>query len=253
MSIIRDYFLQQANSLDAEYKGSLVPGHHGDTGANREDIVKKWLTAHIPRNVSAEIGGKILDSTGYLSEQIDLAIYDSAMPHFGIYPKSYFFAEGVNTVIQIKSILTSSELKSAVENLQSVKKCKRNFGGSIFIGDPNPQITTGIFAFDTDYSSSQAIVDALKRLETEGLTPVDFIFVNKKAYIAYNPGTWAALDEQGKEAAKLPSGYLIIDNGKDCIWRLVITIASESRKIIASTPDFQKYFLGGVLPPSTPQ
>jgi len=146
--------------------------------------------------------------------RFDLAIYDSAMPHFGIYPKSYFFAEGVNTVIQIKSILTSSELKSAVENLQSVKKCKRNFGGSIFIGDPNPQITTGIFAFEHRLpfltSNSWCVETAWNRR----FNPVDFIFVNKKAYIAYNPGTWAALDEQGKEAAKLPSGYLIIDNEK---------------------------------------
>lgn len=204
MTKIRDYFSGQADHLDTLYKGSLVPGSTGNTGDNREDIVREWLENHIPRRVTAEFGGKIIDATGYLSDQVDLVIYDNSMPHFGTFPRSYFFSEGVNVAIQVKSILTSKELKLAIENLVSVKKCQRNLGAGVFMGDPNKEIMTGVFAFDTDYSSSEAIVKALKSLEKRGLLPVDFVYINKKAYIAYNPGIWVSMNDKGETIGKLP-------------------------------------------------
>lgn len=149
-----------------------------------------------------------------------------------------FFAEGVNVAIQVKSTLTSGELNSAIKNLASVKKCQQNFGGGIFHGSQNSGIMTGIFAFNTNYSSSVNIVKALKKMELLRIPPVDFVYVNRKCYIAYNPGTWVGMDQEGKPGESLPQGYIIVENTEGCIWRLVLTIASETKRVVSSTPDF---------------
>lgn len=94
MSVIRDYFLAQENQLESEFHASVVAGHNGNTGENREEIARRWLEKHIPRKVTAEIGGKIIDATGNVSDQVDLVIYDGSVPRFGSYPRTYFFCRG---------------------------------------------------------------------------------------------------------------------------------------------------------------
>jgi hypothetical protein len=251
MSIIREYYLKQENQLDVEFDIANIYKHHANTGENREEIIRRWLEKHIPKTVTAEMGGKIIDSDGNISKQVDLVIYDTSVPRFGSQTKTYFLAEGVMSAIEVKSTLAGKELKAAVENLSSVRDCKQKFGAGIFHGNPNIGITTGIFAYHTKYSSSQSIITALKRLEDLGVPPVNFVYVNKKCYIAYNPGNWAAMDEHGKPLDPLPKGYVVIENKEGCIWRLVLTIASETKRVVSSTPDFQRYFLNKDLLPST--
>ncbi len=251
--VVEDYFKWQAAKLEQEYYGSKIEDHHPDTGSNREIIVREWLTQHLPRTVTPEIGGKILDETGFISEQIDLVIYNNGLPRFGANEKSYYFAEGVITAIQVKSKLTRSTLTSAIKNLATVKNCKVQQAG-MSIGTPRACILTGIFAFekeDKDFSSLQSIIDALKRHEKKGLPVVNFIYINRRAYIVYNEGAWEHISDDGKRTMH-PEGYLLLNNSENCLWRMVLSISNEAVKDIALGYDFQKYFQEDILSQVTP-
>lgn len=247
MLIAKDYFKNQAKILQVDYEGSGTP-HPGDTGTNREDILAKWLEKHLPRSTTPERGGQIIDSTGHITGQVDVVLYNDSAPRFGGYPKSYFFAEGVIAAIQVKSKFTSSAMASAVDNLDTVKKCalKQTKSVSFTLGEPSENIMTGIFAFELDtkdFSSTQSVVNALKRREVQGKKPVDFVCINQKTYIAYNQkGIWHAKDNNGK-TKPLPLGYIEIDTNPECVFRMVLTLSSEAKKNIVTAIDFQPYFL----------
>lgn len=244
MSVAKDYFIWQASRIEADYKGSLLKDHHGDTGENRETIICKWLSNHLPKNVSVEIGGKAIDIDENISKQLDIIIYDNRLPRFGSYQKSYYFAEGITTAIEVKSKLTSSSLKKALLNLGSALVCNVNGAkeGSIHMGVIRERIPTGIFAFENGYASAENLLQALKEYEDKKLPTVDFVCINKTCYIAYNRGTWGNVEENG-HSTPLPNGYTIVTIGEDCIWRLVSGLSDEANAVMVTDYDFQKYFM----------
>ncbi len=247
MNIIKDYFIWQASSLETAYKGSLVEKHNGDTGQNRETILRDWLIRHLPRKVTPELGGKIIDQQENITKQLDIIIHSNDVPHFGAFPKSYFFVEGVSSVLEVKSVLTSKTLQDAVQNLATVKICRNSSPGSIIIGQQRVCPRTGIFAYETNYKSIEKIVTALQRYENGGIPPVDFVCINRKAYIPYNKGEWAG-NIYEKEKVPFPKGYIIADQSEECIWRMLLSVASEAQGNIASFFDFQKYFINQLEP-----
>ncbi len=248
MSIATDYFNRQAIVLDGKYHASgMQDNNSGDTGSNREDILANWLTQHLPRAISPEIGGQIIDHSGHYSGQVDIVLYNNDVPRFGGNPKQYYFAEGVIAAIQIKSKLTSATLTHALKNLETVKVCKLRPASGLTIGTPTENILTGLFAFEidpTEFTSIQTVIKALNKHESEGGKPVNFICINKKTYIAYNKGEWQTSNEKG-EKALMSTGYVEVDNSEACIFRMVLTLSSESKKNIATSVDFQPYFLDG--------
>lgn len=246
MSIATDYFRGQAEVLDSKYKSSAIPGDSSDTGSNREKIFSQWLMEHLPNSVTPELGGHIIDSKKHTTGQVDVVLYNDDAPRFGGHPKSYFFAEGVISAIQVKSRLTSSMLSSAVNNLDTVKACQLMPSGGITFGSPSDSIHTGIFAFELsndDFSSIQSVADVLKKKEKEGHKPIDFVCINKVGYIVYNRGEWTSNENGAK--TPLPTGYIAVDGTVECIFRMVLALSSEAKKTIATATDFQPYFLEG--------
>lgn len=246
MSITKDYFKWQASVLDADYKGSIIEKHHGDTGENRETIVRKWLIKHLPNTALVEIGGKVIDINEKSSKQIDIIIYDNRLPRFGAYRKSYYFAEGVISAIQIKSKIDSSSLSEAIENLASTKICKvdgARINSGISYGNMRSKIPTGIFAFENGYASAKNLLQSLIDYEKKGLSEVNFIFVNKVCYIVYNDGSWHSIDDKTGAKTPLSKGYHIVSEGEDCIWRVVSDLTNEINTVITANYDFQKYFM----------
>lgn len=241
MNVVKDYFKWQASVLEAAYKGSIVAEHSGDTGTNRETIVRNWLAQHLPKSVTPEIGGKIIDESGYISKQIDIVIYNNALPRFGANEKSHYFAEGVVAAIQVKSKLASHELTDSVKNLDSVKNCKLQKTKRIGAGNSKDSIPTGIFAFETDYSSTKHIIKALGDRETKGFSPTDFVYVNKKCFIVYNRGSWRITEDDGTQKIP-PNGYFVANEGEYCLWRLMLEVSSKAAVDVQFLYDFQDYF-----------
>lgn len=101
--------------------------HRPSKGTAREDIVRRFLEERLPE--SLEIGtGEIIDVTGQRSAQMDLVIFDKLhcprlvqVGDIRVYP-----AEGVQAVIQVKSMLDISGLRESVENIRSAKRLQKS-------------------------------------------------------------------------------------------------------------------------------
>lgn len=242
MNITQKYFSWQSSILDSEYKGSIVDKHSGDTGTNREHIVRNFLLKHLPKTVSPEIGGKIIDESGQISNQVDIVIYNNSLPRFGANEKSYYFAEGVIAAIQVKSRLTSGELSSSIKNLNSVKKCILQKTRRIGVGDSKIVIPTGIIAFDIGYSSVSSLIKSLKNRIKNDNFPVDFIFINSKVFIVFNKGTWHLTEDDGTKT-KADDGYIVVEESDSCLWRLILELSNKASTDVQFLYDFQNYFM----------
>jgi hypothetical protein len=106
--------------------------HPGELGCSREEILRQFLRAYLPRRFDVSTGFAI-DSKGAISEQLDVIIADSLVcPTFltagGV---RAFPCESIVAVGQVKSSLTSLRtFRAAMANLESVKQLDRSAGGT---------------------------------------------------------------------------------------------------------------------------
>ncbi|MBW2738156.1 MAG: hypothetical protein JRE64_04755 [Deltaproteobacteria bacterium] len=132
--------------------------HSGLKGRIREIIAAKLLKPILPPGV--EIGnGKITDSFGNLSAESDIIIYSrKTLP-----PLIYGHATGLFPVeaciysIEIKSILTASEIKDSLNKARRLNalRYRETFYPLNFlkpIGPPSSFVIPALFAFSTDLS-----------------------------------------------------------------------------------------------------
>jgi hypothetical protein len=100
--------------------------HSGTKGEGREDIVKRFLTDYLPKNLGVG-SGLVIDSTGRPSLQQDVVIYDiSKCPIlYNMGGSQIFPVEGVYAVIEVKSNLDGAELNDCIEKILSVKNLKK--------------------------------------------------------------------------------------------------------------------------------
>lgn len=108
--------------------------HPGEYGAYREELAKKWLELYVPENFG--IGsGFIINSSGSISTQCDIVIYDKiTTPKIeNISNQRFFPVETVSCVGEIKSDINSiGELNSYLIKLAEIKKIREN------VKDPDP-------------------------------------------------------------------------------------------------------------------
>jgi hypothetical protein len=97
-----------------------------DRGLPRERAVRTFLGKRLPRRYGVS-DGVVVDAEGGQSEQCDVVIYDrERMPTLATPSAMKIWPfETVYAVAQVKSTLTRSELKSAVDNIAAFKKLKR--------------------------------------------------------------------------------------------------------------------------------
>ncbi|MFZ1570611.1 MAG: DUF6602 domain-containing protein [Thiolinea sp.] len=104
--------------------------HPAENGRAREQIISEYLKSILPKNVKIDTGF-IIDACGAISNQIDIVVYrDDYHSVLEIGKVKYFMIESVLAVIENKaSILSSSVLQSALNNIRSVKKLDRTNRG----------------------------------------------------------------------------------------------------------------------------
>jgi uncharacterized protein DUF6602 len=104
--------------------------HPGETGHARERVIGHFLRRLVPG--SFDIGtGFAIDAAGDISEQLDIVIYRRTYhPTFEVGGVQYFPVESIAAVIQNKaSVASRAALRSALGNLESVKRLDRTGGG----------------------------------------------------------------------------------------------------------------------------
>jgi len=202
--------------LDSHIEDSNLFEQHVDRGSFREQIIEEFLRPFLPKCYGIA-SGEVFSSDGQNSKQIDLVLHD---PIFSttLFQENgqncLFPAESVYGLIEVKSELNSSELRTSVENIASIKRLPREASHMLDIL-PNIRIETGPgLSFDKrkrnpylgvmfGYHGMAAnrIASTLDQcLEPKGPTPrafaPDYIFVRKPGYLIMN----------GKQGQYLPFG-----------------------------------------------
>ncbi|GEM_PF-573825 len=149
--LLKNHFDAVENQLLATSQVSANSGHTLHKGTPREAFIKTFLKKHLSEKL--EIGtGEIIDcnsTSGQKRNQIDVVIYKREYPKLdfggGI---SGFLAESVVATIEVKSKLTESEIKKAVNTAQTVKRLNQSFlGGGWSRGWEPPAILNFVVAY----------------------------------------------------------------------------------------------------------
>jgi hypothetical protein len=96
--------------------------HSGNKGSGAERVLRELLRKHLPRRL--EIGhGEIIDRAERCSGDCDLIIIDDTHPHLPEPEEpGMFFIEGVAAGGEVKSFLTTAQLKKACEKARQFKR-----------------------------------------------------------------------------------------------------------------------------------
>ena len=113
------YFLSVYSKLEADALlfNRRLP-HAGLVGSENEKALTNLLRSFLPPRFGVENSGIIIDKAGRESKECDVIIYDAW--NFPSYLRKVFPVELVYGVIEVKTKLTSSEAKNALDNLESL-------------------------------------------------------------------------------------------------------------------------------------
>jgi hypothetical protein len=184
---LRDLFSGLQNQMSAQLSTNrdfiLHPGSKGDS---LEDTWIEWLRKYLPNRYCID-KAIIIDSSGHLSDQIDLVIYDQQYTPFVLTQNGihYIPAEGVYAIFEVKpdlngSIVSNGESISYIEyagrKIESVRRLKRTTTSIIDRGkkyDPRPltKIVGGILASTNTMKKKETIEGHLRSVT--GLKGID--------------------------------------------------------------------------------
>lgn len=120
MTRIQNYFNGIADKIASASLIATTAQHRPDVGTNREIIIKDFLLRHLPRRLSASLGGQIISHDGRESGQIDVIVSNDLGVRFDENEKTFVTAESVAGAIAVKSKLDQPNLTDALENLASI-------------------------------------------------------------------------------------------------------------------------------------
>ena len=118
--MIAKYYDSVSKVLSGHSELASVTGHSGDTGANREDILKDFINNHLPNKLEAILGGKIIGLGQQPSKQIDCMVCSDIAPKFQFNNRSIAIVEAVGVAISVKSHLDKKQIIDSMENLASI-------------------------------------------------------------------------------------------------------------------------------------
>jgi hypothetical protein len=195
MKIFDEYYNNIADIMEAQFKA------HGYTGINPADkgelselFVKKFLEDALSDNYKIFRGGKIINSAGLTSRQLDIVLCSKRTIKIfsdkGIYP-----TETVKGVFSVTATLDLAKLDSCMIEFNSIPKTNYHFNSNKIFPDnflietqrifENVTPVTIIFAFKGDIEASwiEHIYAWIRQYRPNpSLTP-DIIVVNKKGVI----------------------------------------------------------------------
>lgn len=132
---IRAVEVQMTAKLD-EARATFA--HGGDKGTSVEEAFRSFLREYLPRRL--EVGhGEVVDREGHRSKQTDVVVANEEHPFtFTKDLPGLFFIEGVSAAGEVKAILTSDGLESALSSSLIFKKLEAGYGvGDMRVTNPS--------------------------------------------------------------------------------------------------------------------
>jgi len=252
--IIHDWLDSLGKSLEKEAELAGLLEHPTMIGTAREFIIQNILKRCLPPIIHYG-SGKIFDSDGGYSKQIDLIIFDPRFPCLEITKGSGLYPiEGVIATIEIKSTITRSEIWKALDNQMSVlerspkiidpDRGKRNSAIQNIIKKGMPERraerevsykywpSTYVFSFNTKLKK-QALSDKLDKW-----CKANFIPESQDGICLKFPRIIVA----GKTIALLSDGFISIDPGKDVVAQWKKSENKEEYKHLIGVWDVERRF-----------
>jgi hypothetical protein len=215
------------NTQDATLATSLARSratfqHTTLKGDGSEFAIREALNSHLPRNFSVGTG-EVVDLSDTRSQQVDVIIANESQPfRAGIHENGLFLIEGVRAAGEVKTILTTKELKKTLEAATVFKSLRAQRPLFQVFNSPGSQPRFEcppyfLFAFDNRVAERTL----LKRLKEaplvnaadgsgQALPPVDAVFIlGKGAVVNYGDGQGclSAQYDTGPNAGKPITGW----------------------------------------------
>jgi hypothetical protein len=217
--VISKHFEAVLRRIAADFLDSDSFHHVLSKGEEREEPIKSFLKNLLPDTFKIT-SGEVIDLYDKSSPQLDLMIYD-AVRNFGFYSKSKSIlpAEALLVSIEIKSILSSEEIRKSVkaaQKLYTIKPFKKPLSSPRIDGeafDGRCRYFHCIFAYDSTIKSEEDYLkkeyDRYNNIITELSAPeniIDRIYVANKGMI--NPRKSWGLSEFDNPGRALMHFYL---------------------------------------------
>lgn len=245
----REFHYAQAQ-ITNDYLESKDVKHPRDAGAVREDILRKFLKdgGFLPARYGISSNSfRAASTTGHLSQEIDIALYDpidsiSLMKRKDIY--EVLPIESVFGAIQVKSRLSRAELGKALDNIASIKHLDPlNFSTIAFSGRPPALRAFGlIFAYETEMAWLDVVAElqAFADKNPQKHWPNALFILNVGMFVIgeKHEGHFHNID---LENVKNPVVHGRPDQG-DLLFNFQSILLSLLRATRASIPPFDNYF-----------
>jgi len=265
--------LRNANAVVlARLEDSKLFQHHGERGEFRERVIADFLRPFLPACYGLSTG-EVFSHDGQSSRQIDIIVHDALFGTvlFQDAESRLIPCESVYGSVEVKSQLTSDELKTALENVASLKRLSREDSSPADIWPtreirPGPGIKVGTakmnnylsIVFGYDGVLPETAMTAVKEALESGLTSeehlVDYIFVLKQHYMI--------LPMKGDGTSLSPCALaskwdrlVALDTGNDTMTMLFLTLNTLLNQIMLRAPrlnDYWRLVFGEVIQDAKP-
>jgi hypothetical protein len=168
-TLFREYMLAHMAGTMGKFEATRAISHTLIKGLAREALASGVLRPWFGSSIKIETG-IVIDSRGNQSRQCDNVLFwPDVQPHIpmgGDSGPSLFPIEGVASVVEVKSTLTTSELSKALENLESCCSLEMNSGAAMTsTGYKAPHSTRPLFRCILAFKSEVATQTLLQTLK----------------------------------------------------------------------------------------
>ncbi|MDC1767490.1 MULTISPECIES: DUF6602 domain-containing protein [Bacteroides] len=151
-------------------------GHPGSKGDATEQHWIEFLRTYLPDRYKVD-KAIVIDSTGNVSEQMDVVIYDAIYTPFIFKQDGFMYipAESVYAVFEVKQDV-EGHIEYAAKKVESVRKLKRTSISMVASGKTTParpltKIIGGILTTTSSYRGNDTVIKQLEKLK--GLQTLD--------------------------------------------------------------------------------
>lgn len=230
----REFYNYQAKMI-VEYETTKDIKHPRDVGNTRETILREFLNnGCLPKKYSVSSTSiRVASPSGHLSHEMDIVLYDkdeliTLMNRNNVY--EVYPVENTYGVIQVKSKLTTKELKSGLDNLRSYKKL-------------NPQGFGVLFSYCSDMNWD-LIIKHLKTYAVENPSDYypNFVFILDRGFFAF--GSDGKAEFLSHKVAELENVDIhgFPDRQQQNLYQFQLMLLELCRTSRTSLPQMQNYF-----------
>jgi hypothetical protein len=122
---IQRYFNALTDQIAARSALAVTASHKPDIGTNREDLVRLFLSRHLPARLSSSLGDHVIGLLSEESNQIDVLISNDIAVRFEENERTFVLAEGLAAAITVKSYLDKNAIEDSLLNLARIPQLDR--------------------------------------------------------------------------------------------------------------------------------